>query len=298
MINFYNNKLLRFYSRNFNNSFLRLSLNRPLKNKYSNNMFFLSFDCDTEENSKFYIQLLKILKKYNLKAVFAVPGFFLNKNQSLFKEIFSLGHEFMNHGYFQHTKYHKTNDYYQSYFFYNKLPHQIIEEDILRGHETLSKIIGEKNIRGFRTPHFGSFDQKKYLNQIYKIIQNLGYDYSSSSMPYKAYKEGQIYFDKDFDLYEIPLTGMLKVAPFLIFDSWTVRYTDKKKFKNLNYFEIFKSNLKYVMDLKKNFILNYYVDPRQVHSYKPFIQSLELLSEYSSYFKNSTYQSFINEIKQ
>ena len=294
---FYNNKLIRYYSRKFNESFLNFIFKNLSKTKATKNTFFLSFDCDTEENYKFYENLLIKLSKYNFKSIFAVPGSFMKKNPSLFQEIYSLGHEFINHGFYQHTKYFKNKDFYHSYFFYKNLPDQIIVDDILKGHDVLTKIVGEKNIKGFRTPHFGSFDKKNNLNLIYETIKKLGYSYSSSTMPYRSYLQGQIYKNPKFDIYEIPLTGMLKIAPFNIFDSWTVRYADNKKtFSNWDYFKIFESNLNYVIKNHTNFILNYYVDPRQVYHYKPFNKSLDLMFKYASNFYNCTYQNFINEI--
>ena len=58
--------------------------------------------------------------------------------------------------------------------FYDQMSAAEVEADIRRGHETVTKVMGEAP-RGFRAPHFGSFQSPNQLALIYRVVRDLGY---------------------------------------------------------------------------------------------------------------------------
>jgi len=82
-------------------------------------------------------KILELLKEFDIKATFFVPGWVIERNQGLIKEVFAEGHEVAHHGYL-----HEWPD----------MTDPSKEEGILlKGIEIIEKIVGQKPF-GYRSP--------------------------------------------------------------------------------------------------------------------------------------------------
>lgn len=138
-------------------------------------MIALTIDCEQwtpllregipQYNNVFYSQegnekLLKIFKKFDIKATFFVTGYFAEKYPKQVKKIYLQGHEIASHGYNHCYRNNKIN----------------IEKDIKKSKNIIEGIIGEK-IYGFRAP------QAQYSLGLLKILKKLNFRYDSSLHP-------------------------------------------------------------------------------------------------------------------
>lgn len=244
----------------------------------------LSFDCDIEEDMDLLPSLLEKLSQLDIMPSLMIPTEILVQRKSETTNLMNKGFEFVNHGHKVHTI--RVGFNYYSSFDYEKLSLQRMKEDIVDA-DTLFKREFNYNPKGFRTPHFGNVQSKKRLNFIYKVIKDLNYKFSSSTIPYFMYKFGPYRFD---ELLEIPLSGTYTV-PLRILDSFN--YFDQRNgsFDGSSYFNEVKK-LVDVYKERKQGIINLYVDPSHVFSDKYFFESMELLS------KNFTFVNYSNLIER
>lgn len=235
----------------------------------------LSFDCDTEEDIEVVVPMHRRLVQMGIKPVYAVPGELLIEGKNEYLTILREGGEFINHGYFKHTYFDKIKKRHASCFFYDRLTVQTITEDILRGHETIINTLGIVP-KGFRTPHFGTFQLKKQLSFLHKILKELNYDFSTSTVPYYAFRLGPAFITTG--LLEIPVSGMY-THPLRILDSWSCFQAPKRKLNARNYYD--EINRITTQFQKQNFngLLNYYVDPSHIYNAPEFYKAVELLTK-------------------
>lgn len=127
-------------------------------------------------------EILEILNKNNIKATFFAPGWIVENNPELMKEIVMDGHELGHHGYMHERFYDKTYE------------EQV--EIIDKSQEIFQRVIGQK-ATGFRTP---SGDWAEFTP---KLLVEKGFKYSSSmrgsDSPYRTVIDGQ-----ETDFIEIP----------------------------------------------------------------------------------------------
>lgn len=127
-------------------------------------------------------EILKVLNENNIKATFFAPGWIVEHNPDLMKEIVLNGHEIGHHGYMHERFYDKTYE------------EQV--EIIDKSQEIFQKVIGKK-AAGFRTP---SGDWAEFTP---KLLVEKGFKYSSSmrgsDSPYRTIIDG-----KETDFIEIP----------------------------------------------------------------------------------------------
>ncbi len=257
-------------------------------------IFFLSFDCDTEKDARVVPTLQNELHRHGLKACFAVPGMELEKHPEPYRALYNAGHEFLNHGYQSHCHLKEETNEYISSFFYNQLPLKTWQTDVVRGHENIVQIFGTAP-RGYRTPHFGSFQSVLQLSSLYRLLSQYGYRYSTSTLPLKRFVYGQVYRPQP-DLWEFPLSGMFD-NPFAVFDSWSIRFDPDRRYSDPDYFRIFQQNLDFALHhARRPYILNYYVDPSQVFDFDGFYQSLEYLLQHRDALMNPTYSEFTEKV--
>jgi len=124
-----------------------------------------------EKNKKdFILKSLKIivslLDKHKTKASFFVTGEVLEKYPEEIKKLYEEEHEIASHSY-KHVMLNKSNE-------------KDIEKDLSICRKLIKKIIGEYP-KGFRAPSW-SISEENYF-KIYKILEKLGFKYSSSLFP-------------------------------------------------------------------------------------------------------------------
>lgn len=254
------------------------------KTNLSQVIVLLSFDCDIDEDIDLLPSLLEKLSDLDIMPSLMIPTEILVQRKSQTTNLMNMSYEFVNHGHKVHTVRDGFN-YYSSYD-YEKLSFQQMKEDIVTA-DTLFKREFNYYPKGFRTPHFGNVQDKKRLSFIYKVIKDLNYEFSSSTIPYFMYKLGPYRFN---DLLEIPLSGTYTV-PLRILDSFN--YFDQRNgsFNGSSYFKEV-SKLVEVYKVRKQGIINLYVDPSHVFSDKYFLESMKFLSE------NFTFVNYSNLIER
>jgi peptidoglycan-N-acetylglucosamine deacetylase len=140
-------------------------------------------------------KILKLLQEFKIKATFFVPGWVIERNESLIKEVFTEGHEIAHHGYL-----HEWPD----------MTDPSKEESILlKGMEVIEKTIGQRPF-GYRSP------AGEYTPSTLSLLKKHGFTYSSSMMddicPYKHVIEGI-----KTDLVELPVHWSIDDAPYFIY---------------------------------------------------------------------------------
>ena len=127
-----------------------------------------------------------------------------------------------------------------------------IEDDMARGHAAIKDLFGLAP-KGWRTPHFGSFEKRGQLKLIATLGKKFGYTYSSSSTGFHSLKYGQI--DLSNFTAEIPVTGHGS-AGLGVLDSWSFlrNKADSNSFDSPAFF----AELRQIINRFKgiNFLLN------------------------------------------
>lgn len=112
--------------------------------------------------------ILDLLKKYNVRATFAVLGSVAEKHPELVKEIYDQGHEIASHSWSHRTLY--------------ELGKGAFEDEIRRSVDLLTSIIGEGPV-GFRAPSFSIDNSTKWA---FEILEKYGFEYDASVFPIKT----------------------------------------------------------------------------------------------------------------
>ena len=238
-------------------------------------VFLLSFDCDTELDIEVLPQVVAKLQGIGIKPVLAVPGELIEKGQEVYKQFAASGIEFINHGYVQHTHLQLPERIYKSNFFYHKLSRDQISQDINKGHEAIRKHL-EITPTGFRTPHFGSFQKRSELQFLWKLLLNMGYEFSSSTTPKGGIKKGPLWKEH---ILEIPVTGCPS-WPTKILDSWGFGFAPLRSVEKSDYISQIKKLLKDI-EAGRKLVINIYADPSQVYDWPEFFEALEKLAPYN-----------------
>jgi hypothetical protein len=165
-------------------------VNRHALPKSMAKKFVLSFDCDANDDAKVAPRITKKLIEMGITPVFAVPGQLLLRNIADYTVVRDLGCQFMNHGFRQHTFKNMLSPVWKSSFFYEKVPFCEVKNDIRLADEVLTDFLGTQPV-GFRAPHFGTC--QTVLPEIYEILFELGYTYSSSGAPVRMAEFGYVY---------------------------------------------------------------------------------------------------------
>jgi hypothetical protein len=233
----------------------------------------LSFDCDSPED----IPAAKIIHSYlnerGLKGTFAVPGHLLKEGADVYRRLSEDGADFINHGALPHVE--KRNGRYWSKTFYNEMSVGEVIEDIKDGHQIFNSVIGHPPI-GFRAPHFGTILNPLLIKNIYRVLQELKYQYSSSTMPISGYRFGPV--QKINGLHEIPLSGSYN-HPLDVLDSWSNVISPYNPIVKNEYAVQLIQTVEHLMNLNVGGVLNYYVDPAQVIENESFFRALDFLVE-------------------
>lgn len=233
--------------------------------------FILSFDCDTEEDIAVGLDVHFKLQDMGITPVYAVPGDLLKKGEKVYQKIHQTGAEFINHGGCEHTYFDKKHKRHASCFFYDQQSYETLRKDILLGHQTLQDVLGI-TAKGWRTPHFGTFQKPGDLKFLYSILNELSYSFSTSTSPLMAYHHGPL-FKKD-GIIEIPVTGIYS-QPLNVMDTWAyfaapdrtkLPYEYTKEAQEIAHFASTYPTL-----------INIYGDPSHIHDKPEFFEAMALL---------------------
>lgn len=254
---------------------------------FDNLYFTLSFDCDRDVDAEAASALTQWLNNIGIVPTFAVPGAQLKRGKKHYETLLNHGALFINHGAAAHTKFVKNK--FESVNFYDKISQSTVVEDILLGHDILFDTLGI-SAKGFRAPHFGSYELPRDLGLIYETIGKLGYNFSSTTTPINILNRSRL--EKKFNLKEFPVTGEWNL-PFKIMDSWE---HCANKFINPrvtnSYIDAIMTT---VSALKANEIvghINIYCDPSHVVSSKYFQDAIECII--SNSIKHVTYDDLVD----
>lgn len=231
--------------------------------------FVLSFDCDTEDDIRVAWKVHARLAEMGVRPVFAVPGDLLRKGEAVYRRIAETGAEFINHGDREHTYFDRDLGRHASCFFYDRIGHEAAREDIVRGHETLREVLGIE-ARGFRTPHFGTFQRADDLRFLHRVLGELGYVFSSSTGPLYGFRFGPAF--TRFGLVELPVAGM-GGQPLNILDSWCCFAAPDRGLGPEDYAREGRA-LGEVMARGGAGLLNLYADPSHIHDRDVFFETV------------------------
>jgi len=241
----------------------------------------LSFDCDTDRDIEVVSHVADILNNMDVKAVYAVPGRLIERGARVYQGLLEADNEFINHGYREHTVF--ENGQYVSTLFYDKFDEAEIVEDICKGDKVLRDVLGIAP-RGFRVPHFGTFQSRQYLAFLHQVLKDMSYLYSSSTVPLYAFRYGPIH--DAGGLYEIPVSGCYDM-PTTILDSYSFCLAQKSGMMKQDYVIQFKKMVDFFSKHDLPGVLNYYADPSQVYNFDGFYEAVSYAVDKGA--KNTTY---------
>lgn len=230
----------------------------------------LSFDCDTDLDPAAALEIEPLLKERGVKATFAVPGAQLRKAAATYRGLAERGAVFINHGAAPHAEF--VDGRWRGCSFYAKMTADEARADIREGHRVVRETTGQTP-RGFRTGHFGCFQEPEQLALVHETLAELGYAFSSSTVPAKALERGP-WYDVGGGLLEIPTFGTW-ASPESLLDSWS-HLTDRVDYAlGDSFFDLFAETVDRLTAAGVAGILNYYVDPAHVAGQAPFRRALE-----------------------
>ncbi len=234
----------------------------------------LSFDCDTEEDINAAWDVHRRLQGMGISPVYAVPGDLLRRGEKVYRRIYESGSQFINHGDIEHTFYDIKNKRYASCFFYNEQSFDRIKKDIFDGHRTLKEVLNIE-ARGFRTPHFGTFQSTRQLKFLYGVLKELGYLFSTSTAPIYGLRGGAMINSKG--IIELPVSGTI-AHPLQVLDSWGYFKAPARKFTPEDYLNEAKKLSNKLADSGVG-IINIYADPSHVYKQELFFQAINEISK-------------------
>lgn len=218
----------------------------------------LSFDCDTPDDAQAAKVIDQWLYDHSVQRSYAVPGTMLEANPAIYKRIAGNGAEFLNHGHLPHTQ--QIDGVYRSTTFYADMEPAAVEEDIRKGHETVSKIIGREPA-GFRAPHFGMVPLEMKDRLILPVLRDLKEYYSTQTTPFENINYGPIWWKDNWP--EFPVSGSY-MAPFSILDSYSYIESPAVRKVTGRYAAVLKQTVQQLRDWEVTGLLNIYVDPSHV----------------------------------
>lgn len=257
---------------------LRSRLSRAAKNTgLQGPVFLLSFDCDTHKDASVVTEVHQKLVDIGIMPVYAVPGEVLCKGEKSYSAIAQSGAEFINHGHYKHSRLLPDGKTYESWNFYDQISREEMADDVLKGHETLTDFLGVEP-KGFRSPHFGSFQKEHELADLYGVLNQKKYKFSTSTVPAKSLQHSAVY--KTAGLIEIPVSGGYDF-PLTILDSYSFRFSTTFKHGPDEYIRQIKRLAAWFSSAQRPYLLNLYADPSQVHDWPEFFDAMRLLAPYN-----------------
>lgn len=229
----------------------------------------ISLDCDTADDIRVVEKVHNRLVNMGAKPVYAVPGSLLQRGEAIYRALFESGAEFINHGFTEHTYYDSQLGVHASCFFYDKMTIDSVRRDIEKGDDCLRKTLGVIP-RGFRAPHFGTFQKHQQLSALHTILAGMGYQFSTSTLPYYAMRYGPAF--RHFGLMEFPVSGKGS-SPVDILDSWGCFAAPHRKLSAQDYAREGQIAASAYAQCGVG-LLNYYADPYHIHDQELFYQTV------------------------
>jgi len=242
--------------------------------------FTLSFDCDTSQDAAVVCKVIDRLRSLRVTPTFAVPAELLEENKAQYTIVRDAGCPFINHGYQRHTEYDSSTGAYVGTLFYHDVPRDKVRSDIIRAHDYLTNFLGNAPT-GFRSPHFGTFqnlDQRTWLHQ---TLGEFGYRYSSSTLPVFAFEYGPIFKvngRNGISVLEIPVTGGIS-NPFRILDTWKYFVLEKNNAGPQQFLAEIRGLVEFYQSRNLPGYINIYGDPSQIHEAEEFFQAIAVLAQ-------------------
>ncbi|MFA6216030.1 MAG: polysaccharide deacetylase family protein [Candidatus Omnitrophota bacterium] len=244
----------------------------------------ISFDCDYPRDVEAMPDVLKLLKKYNFKTSFACVGHWIEKYPGEHKMILDYGHEIVNH-----TFSHPDNEILSPGRKFKLICREEKKAEIEKCHDVCKDILGYSPV-GCRIPHFKNL----FSVEIYGILKDLGYKYSSSTLLTNTYSHGMPFMAKE-EIWEFPLTTCPK-HPFTVFDTWH-SFNSKRLFYRMihsteeEYINLFKELVE--LGISTNSYINIYIDPFDVLKMNKFGSILDFINEKEPEMLVATYKDII-----
>lgn len=227
----------------------------------------LSFDCDTMGDAEVAWDVHERLLDLGVTASYAVPGEILERGADVYRRIAATGAEFLNHGHIEHTV--KRDGVYTSTLFYDQIPLDQVRDDVMSGHRTVTEVVGREPV-GFRTPHFGTFQKPAQLKFLHDVLTDLGYLYSSSTVPLFGFRFGPA--SSRYGVLEFPVSGTAS-APLDILDSWAF-FAAPDRVHDADDYPREAAAVTGLYERAGAGILSFYADPSQVHDQEGFFDAV------------------------
>jgi hypothetical protein len=247
----------------------------------------VSFDCDTADDIEAAWDVHNRLMGLGVMPAYAVPGELLAEGASVYRRISATGAEFLNHGYRRHTYFDRAAGEHRSCFFYDRQPRDAVAADVTGGDKAVAEIIGIRP-RGFRTPHFGTFQSEDQLRFLHGLLRRLGYAYSTSTAPRFGLRYGPV-FDRH-GLREIPISGCGSRLSAVL-DSWGCFRAPDRVLGPEDYREEAVKMARLLAGGPG--LLNYYADPSHIADQPIFFDTVATLAKIAS---PTTYASLLERL--
>jgi hypothetical protein len=144
-----------------------------------------------------------------------------------------------------------------------------VREDIINGDRNLRATLGIAP-QGFRAPHFGTFQKPAQLRFQHSVLRELGYAFSTSTLPLYAYRFGPAF--RDFGVLELPVSGMGSM-PLRILDSWGCFQAPGRRFGPDDFVREGRLAADRFAALGIG-LLNFYADPSHIHDREEFFTTV------------------------
>jgi len=257
--------------------FLKWKRDKPLWTG-SKACFTLSFDCDYEDDMAALPQILDMLARYQIPASFACVGKWIEGFPEIHRRLVANGHEIMNHTYS-----HPDNEQLDPERSFNELSREEKKEQIEKCHQICQELLNYEPTC-FRTPHFG----RLFSEEDYKILRELNYGYSSSTMAIMTPENGQPFFARE-GILEFPVSSCPR-HPFAIFDSWhttSPRTPGSVHRDSADFLKWFKRLVDLAIVTRS--YINVYWDPQDIIKVESFEQALKYLADRNDKIWAATY---------
>jgi peptidoglycan/xylan/chitin deacetylase (PgdA/CDA1 family) len=234
----------------------------------------VSFDCDTVEDIRVASGLHERMLALGVTPTYAVPGDLLRRGADTWRAIAATGAPFLNHGGVEHGLFQESEPRFLATLFYDDLTPDDVETDIRAGDTAVFDVLGQRP-RGFRAPHFGSMASPSQQSLLRRICVQLGYEYSSSTLPLEAARSGAVY-DVD-NLLEFPVTAVpgRLLQPF---DSWSF-FAAPDRVRSAEDYAVEGRRLAELAQVAGDGILNCYADPAHVWDQPGFLSAVQSLAQ-------------------
>lgn len=235
----------------------------------------VSFDCDTDLDLDVVGEVHERMGQIGIVPAYAVPGELLQRGHAVYAGIAASGAEFLNHGHRQHCTFDPVSRTYESSFFYDELPQSTVVADIRAGHDAVVSVTGVVPT-GFRAPHFGTFQRRAQRRRLHATLHEMGYEYSSSTMPMFGTLRGPIV--REDGVVELPVSGCPD-KPRRVLDSWSFRFAPRPTGTEADYVEQVTKLV--ALHEGRPGVINLYADPSQVIGWDGFFRAMEVVAPHA-----------------